>query len=112
MSTRVVNIRDLPKDPDAWPNDHVYIGRANPTYRLQPSKWRNPFLLNKGGGNRDVVIAAYEQHIRYVLAPYPGNDYLNLDELRDKTLVCWCSPLACHGDVLARLCDADASHST
>jgi hypothetical protein len=26
-----------------------------------------------------------------------------LDELRGRDLVCWCAPLACHGDVLVDL---------
>jgi Domain of unknown function (DUF4326) len=26
-----------------------------------------------------------------------------LDELRGRDLVCWCAPLACHGDVLIEL---------
>jgi hypothetical protein len=29
-----------------------------------------------------------------------------LDELRGKDLACWCTPLACHGDVLLRLANA------
>jgi hypothetical protein len=28
-------------------------------------------------------------------------------ELKDKILGCWCKPLACHGDVLAEIADAD-----
>ena len=32
---------------------------------------------------------------------------LNLPELKDKTLACWCKPKACHGDVLAKLADND-----
>lgn len=26
-------------------------------------------------------------------------------ELKDQILGCWCKPLACHGDVLARIAD-------
>jgi hypothetical protein len=26
-----------------------------------------------------------------------------LDELRGRDLICWCAPLACHGDVLIAL---------
>ena len=29
-------------------------------------------------------------------------------ELRGKMLACWCSPLACHGDVLAEVANSDA----
>lgn len=67
----------------------VYIGR--------PGKWGNPFIIGKDG-TREQVIAKYEEWIKkqpQLLA--------SLDELRGKRLGCFCKPLACHGDVLARL---------
>lgn len=67
----------------------VYIGR--------PSKWGNPFVIGKDGTREDVV-EKYEQWIRQ------QPDLLNdLHELKDKVLACWCSPQACHGDVLVKL---------
>lgn len=69
----------------------IYIGR--------PSKWGNPFVIGKDGSRADV-IRKYEARIHtqpHLLAALP--------ELRGKTLGCWCSPAACHGDVLARLAD-------
>ena len=33
---------------------------------------------------------------------------IQIHELKDKNLGCWCKPLPCHGDVLAELSDADA----
>lgn len=30
-----------------------------------------------------------------------------LDDLRDKILVCFCKPLACHGDILINLIEQD-----
>lgn len=65
----------------------VYIGR--------PSKWGNPFTIGKDG-TREEVIAKYEQ---YLIDSGLIND---IDELQDKTLGCWCSPKACHGDVLIK----------
>ncbi len=64
----------------------VYIGR--------PSKWGNPFPLFLG---RAKCIEAYE---KYLLS----NDKLfaDLHELKGKVLGCYCAPLACHGDVLAK----------
>ncbi len=67
----------------------VYIGR--------PSKWGNPFQIGKDG-NRYSVIKKYESWV--VNQPHLMND---LKELKDKALGCWCSPQACHGDVLAKL---------
>ena len=69
----------------------VYIGR--------PSKWGNPFVIGQDG-DRQEVVAKYEEWIKtqpHLLAC--------LHELKGKTLGCYCSPLACHGDVLARLAD-------
>ncbi len=72
----------------------VYIGR--------PSKWGNPFVIGRDG-TREEVIARYEAWLleqpELVLA---------LPELAGKTLGCWCAPRACHGDVLARLANAQA----
>lgn len=70
----------------------VYIGR--------PSKWGNPFIIGRDG-SRDEVIEKYREwllrHPRLVFA---------LRELRGKKLGCWCSPLPCHGDVLAEMANA------
>jgi hypothetical protein len=73
----------------------VYIGR--------PSKWGNPFVIDRDG-TRDDVIARYEAWLLEqpeLLAALP--------ELAGKTLGCWCAPHACHGDVLARLANAPAA---
>lgn len=67
----------------------VYIGR--------PSKWGNPFTIGKDG-NREQVIEKYRNWI--IKQPNLMSD---LHELKGKTLGCWCSPKACHGDVLAEL---------
>lgn len=70
------------------PND-VYIGR--------PSKWGNPFTIGRHG-TREEVIAKYEEYLLTnpsLMAALP--------ELKGKVLGCWCSPRACHGDVLAKL---------
>lgn len=70
----------------------VYIGR--------PSKWGNPYKIGPDG-DRAAVIAKYTVWIRScpdLLASLP--------ELQGKILGCWCAPLPCHGDVLARLADA------
>ena len=66
----------------------VYIGR--------PSKWGNPFTIGQDG-TREEVIQKYEFYLK------SNSTLLNdLIELKDKTLGCWCSPQACHGDVLLR----------
>ena len=70
----------------------VYIGR--------PSKWGNPFVIGKDG-TREQVIQKYRNWLMTqpsLLAALP--------ELKGRTLGCWCSPDACHGDLLAELADA------
>jgi len=67
----------------------VYIGR--------PSKWGNPYVIGRDG-DRAEVIRKYEQYL------IGNKDLMNsLHELRSKVLGCWCSPQACHGDVLLKL---------
>ncbi len=70
----------------------TYIGRG--------SKWGNPFVIGRDG-DRATVIARYEHYLRQ------RHDLLRaLDELRGRHLVCFCAPLACHGDLLLRLANA------
>jgi Domain of unknown function (DUF4326) len=57
------------------------------------SKWGNPFKIGRDG-TRDDVIRKYREY--FSTSPLMQD----LDELRGKILVCWCSPLPCHGDVL------------
>jgi hypothetical protein len=71
------------------PHD-VYIGR--------PSRWGNPFEIGKHG-TREEVIALYERYVRTNPVLLAAVRY----ELPGKVLGCWCSPKACHGDVLLRL---------
>jgi hypothetical protein len=75
--------------------DGVYIGR--------PSKFGNPFVLGRDG-NRREVIERYEQW----LLSQPALVAAAKRELRGKNLVCWCAPLACHGDVLMRIANEEA----
>ena len=82
----VLNARKFGKRSSAT---QLYIGR--------PSKWGNPFVMGRDG-SRTEVIAKYRAWI--VAQPTLMNA---LDELRGRDLVCWCAPLACHGDVLVEL---------
>ncbi len=81
--TKVVHCKKGPYD--------VYVGR--------PSDWGNPFSIGKDG-TREQVIEKYEAW----LLEQP--ELLNrLHELKGKVLACWCKPLHCHGDVLAKFAD-------
>jgi Domain of unknown function (DUF4326) len=87
---RVLNVRNMGGDYE----DAVYIGRANPKYRLVASKWANPFAVGRDG-TRDEVVEKYRQHL--IESP---DLIASLPELVGKDLVCWCAPKRCHGDVL------------
>jgi hypothetical protein len=89
----VVNVkRNIPFD--------VYIGRTSYGYISQG--WGNPFEIGRDG-TREEVIEKYEEWIRS--APEVMN--AAREQLKGKVLGCWCAPAACHGDVLARIANAE-----
>lgn len=89
------NRRPTSATPPAWSTAgaryDVFIGR--------PSKWGNPFVIGRDG-DRAMVIAKYEAWVRDQPALRAA-----LVELCGKVLGCYCAPLPCHGDVLARLAE-------
>ncbi len=83
-TTTVVNLRDNPTGPDV-----VRIDRQ--------TMWGNPFRVSPTLTQEDAIDT-----YRNWLMCRP--DLLGaVPMLRGKRLACWCSPLACHGDVLAGL---------
>jgi hypothetical protein len=84
----------------------VYIGR--------PEKWGNPFTHRRDGTTAQIVVRSREEAIRrYEEWLYTQPDLmLALPELRGKVLGCWCAPLACHGDVLLRLANAEPAEGS
>ena len=71
----------------------VYIGR--------PSEWGNPFVIGKDGSRAEVV----EKYRAWLLTQ--PKLLAKIKTLKGKTLGCWCSPDACHGDVLAEFADKE-----
>jgi hypothetical protein len=63
----------------------VYVGR--------PTKWGNPFKIGRDGTRAEVI----ERYERWLLEQ--PELVAALDELRGKTLGCWCAPEPCHADV-------------
>jgi hypothetical protein len=88
LSQFVVHCKRAPFD--------VYVGR--------PSKWGNLFSHQRGTlalfrvATRAEAISAYEIWIQTQPELMTA-----LPELRGKVLGCWCAPLPCHAEVLARL---------
>jgi len=75
---------------DKKPGD-VYIGRGSP--------YGNPYVIGKDG-DRTQVIEKFEKHFHERMR----NDttfFKAVSELRGKHIVCYCSPKACHGHVIA-----------
>ncbi len=71
---------------------------ANTVYIGRPSKWGNPFVIGRDGTRAEVV----EKYRLWI-----GTKGYNTEELRGKDLMCWCSPQACHGDVLIELANKE-----
>lgn len=68
--------------------------------------WGNPFKVGRDG-SRIEVIAKYEAWIRS-----KPKLMARLPELRGRILACWCWPLPCHAEVLARLADEERMNDT
>ena len=78
----------------------VYIGR--------PSKFGNPYSHIPGAApwpvdSREDAIRLYEEWIR----SQPELMAAAKKELTGKVLGCHCAPLACHGDVLIKICNEE-----
>lgn len=94
--TRVINMKSAPK---AWLDSphYAYVGRSG---KGLDGPFGNPFPPGPGR-NRQQSIALFEEYLK---------ERIEKDEefrkkvagLKGKVLVCFCKPLACHGDVLAR----------
>lgn len=93
--------RVLNKRTDKIPQDAVYVGR--------PSKWGNQFVIGKKYNgmliDREHSISQYKDWLLY---SDKGQELLkDINELKGKDLVCWCSPLPCHADVLLELANEE-----
>ena len=92
LSPRVINIHDAPP-AWLWSEAFTYIGRNR---RWGDTKWGNPFKCYDPM-QRQTVIHQYEIYI--MKSPLMKE----LHTLTNKTLICHCKPLACHGDILIDL---------
>lgn len=93
--TKVIHINDKTDSPD-----EVYIGRG--------SLWGNPYSHLPSVISTTIQVDSREEALRlYAEMLDTRPDIMaTLKLLRGKTLMCFCKPEACHGDVLARLADA------
>ena len=93
----VVNLKREPRLRDEFEYAHVV---DNTVLIDRRTKWGNPFRIGEDV-SRDEAIARYRAHLwRHIQA---GDVSLeDLAELDGCWLACWCEPLPCHGDVLAK----------
>lgn len=98
MTTTVINIKDAPQ---GWSvNDtYVYIGRKRPGFS---GVFGNPFPLYVGT-TRGIVIRKYKAWF-YAPEQSAFRD-LVFTTLANKTLVCYCKPATCHGDIIVEYID-------
>ena len=104
MQINVIHKREQTGGEGALPFPQVYVGR--------PSPLGNPFVIGKDG-TRDEVIAKYRDWLEVNLHHRSDEDtaaavYKEIHRLwhmcianEGITLVCWCKPQDCHGDVIA-----------
>ena len=80
----------------------VYIGR--------PSKFGNPIRLLHESDRKDILrqyrdwLGGYPPLVAMYGTP-PTKEEIKA-ELRGKVLGCWCSPRACHGDILLEIANS------
>lgn len=108
VNVKVKHIRPQYSNLKEWMADenNVYIGRrgvvfikidgVNKRFPPRASPWANPFRMKHL--TREEVCELYEDHIRKKI-----QDGLDIEELRGKTLGCWCHPEQCHGDILLKI---------
>lgn len=100
MKTRVVHLKKS--------NFDILIDRT--------TIFGNPFIIGKDGNRKDVICKHLVWLEQWLLH---GNEIIingfsnrivinNLHFLSGKIIGCWCKPLPCHGDNLAKLADNSA----
>jgi hypothetical protein len=98
VNPKIIHLRDAPKD---WKqlSEYVYIGRSDSDYGI----FGNPYILDKNDPlSREKVLLQYHDYLAKRILPGEMDMAfrLKVKELYGKTLVCYCSPLPCHGDIL------------
>ena len=98
MKTTVINIKDKTGAPE-----EVYIGRGGPFGN--PIVIGKPCLMCGKNHERSGALKCYRKWLDQMLEKdidFSAQVYA----LYGKTLVCFCKPLPCHGDVLAEVTTA------
>lgn len=79
------------------------------------SEWGNPFIIDIDGGRDEVCdkhkewLEAWSKSKHKIIIKIGIREFSNkwviehIEKLKGKDLICWCSPLRCHGDFLLLL---------
>lgn len=98
MTTTVINIKDAPADWLDRPDEFVYIGRKGKGLK---GTFGNPYRVTKGDEKGlGLSLKAFRSYMMLKL----NTDIEFFEQVMDlhgKTLVCFCKPKPCHGDVIA-----------
>ena len=108
MPVTVVNQHGLHRRPGSDQPDLVYIGRPRSG---RPLGLGNPLRLGVDGDRSEVLIK-YRAYLRKEWVRPGSLVREQIEALAQRaaagehlTLVCWCKPLACHGDVIKEAVD-------
>lgn len=77
----------------------AYMGREMPGYAA--STFRNIFKVGRDG-SKSEVLDKYRKHLITLLESNPAAKQ-EFEQLRGKTLGCWCKPNRCHVDIIVEL---------
>ncbi len=93
----VINLKREPRLREAFEHAHVV---GNTVLVDRRTKWGNRWHVGQDG-TREEVIARYRVDLWRLIQ----SGEVSLEELAELDgcwLACWCEPLPCHGNVLAR----------
>lgn len=103
MATKVIHIKD-----SKGTEDEVYVGRPG---KGKPGYFGNPIAIDRqcpvcaavhsAGGE---TLSCYQKYLDDRLSK-DGEFKSRVRELANKTLVCFCFPKPCHGNLLAETAD-------
>lgn len=93
LAPRMPRVYSRRKGAEAPPTGAVYVGR--------PTAWGNPFVVGRDGAQGECV-----ELYREWIMERPWLHSAARRDLGGKDLVCWCSPLPCHADVLLEIANS------
>lgn len=92
--TKVINIKDAPIGWEDDPN-YVYIGRGG---RGHDGYFGNPYNI-QSGRKRGSTLKKYKIYLQRKITMDREFEQ-RLRDLKGKTLVCFCHPKPCHGEIM------------